>query len=442
MGEDRGRERPTLAQAARAWHGIGWRSFGGPAGQIAELHRVVVEERRWMSEERFLHALNVCMLLPGPEAQQLATYCGWHLHGLRGGLVSGGLFILPGFAVMLLLSALYASGSGVPLLAALFQGLQAAVVVLVVQALVRIGRRALRRPWTWGVASLSFLACAFTHAPYPLVLLGAALVGVVFSAPARATSAELRSGANAPDGAPARPRTLLVLAAGCALWLAPLALIAGFAPRAGVWVDEAGFFAQTALITFGGAYAVLSHVAARAVHGFGWLSEAQMLAGLSLAETTPGPLILVLEFVGFLAAYQAPGGLAPLLAGTLGALLVSWMTFAPSFLLVFLCAPHVERLRTNRWLAGALAGITPAVAGVIAQLSLWFTLRTLFARVGERSFGVLHVALPEAVSVRWVPVALVVASALALFRLRLGLGWILAGAALAGLAACLLGLSA
>jgi chromate transporter len=429
-------ERIGLAAAARVWHGVGWRSFGGPAGQIAELHRVVVDERRWLSEERFLHALNFCMLLPGPEAQQLATYCGWSLHGLRGGLVAGGLFILPGFAVMLVLSAVYCTGGGLPWLEALFAGLQAAVAAVVIQALLRIARRALLRRWSVWVAAAAFVAVAFLRVPYPLLILAAALCGIAAggAAPQPPAAAEPR--------AVHAPRTWIVLTTGVCLWLAPLGVLLALGMRQSLFFEQSLFFGQTALITFGGAYAVLSYVADRAVHAFRWMSDAQMMAGLSLAETTPGPLILVLQFVGFVSAYHAPGALPPLAAGALGAALVVWMTFVPSFLLVLLGAPYLERLRRNRRLSQALAGITPAVVGVIGQLSLWFMLRTAFGVVEERELGPLHFSLPVFSSAHWVSIAIALASCLALLRLRISLGRVLAGAALAGLLARLLGLSA
>jgi chromate transporter len=364
------------------------------------------------------------MLLPGPEAQQLATYCGWSLHGLRGGLIAGGLFILPGFAVMLVLSAIYCAGGDNPWMRALFLGLQAAVAGVVLQALVRIARRALVQRWTWCVAALTFVAIAFLRLPYPLVILCAACIGVV------ATRSKARAAAE-PEPHAGRPWLLLALGLGC--WLAPLGILILLGMRSSLFFEQSLFFGQTALVTFGGAYAVLTYVADRAVHAFHWMTNAQMLAGLSLAETTPGPLILVLQFVGFVSAYHAPGALPPLAAGVLGATLVVWMTFVPSFLLVLLGAPFLERLRSSRWLAGALSGITPAVVGVIAQLSLWFTLHTLFASVEEREFGPVHVLLPALASVRWVALALALASCVALLRLRIGLGWVLAGAALVGL---------
>jgi chromate transporter len=378
---------PTFAAALRVWLRIGLLSFGGPAGQIAMLHREVVEERRWIGERRFLHALNFCTLLPGPEAQQLATYLGWLMHGVRGGLAAGGLFVLPGALVMLGLSLIYATLGDVPLVAALFFGLKCAVLVLVIEALLRIARRALKGPAAWALAAAAFLALFLFGVPFPIVVIAAGLVGFV------APDAFARGGHAATEGAapalidailavdPGRPDRLAVRArrAGIVallLWLAPVALLAGVV--GGTFADIAWFFSKMAVVTIGGAYAVLAYVAQDAVQAYHWLSPPEMLAGLGLAETTPGPLILVLQFVGFLAGYRAPGAVTGVPGGIVASALTLWVTFVPCFAFVFLGAPLVERLQANKALSGVLAAITAAVVGVIANLALWFGLRVLF----------------------------------------------------------------
>ncbi|MCI0754962.1 chromate efflux transporter [Teichococcus vastitatis] len=417
---------PSFAEAFRVWLKIGLLSFGGPAGQIALLHREVVDERRWVSDARFLHALNFCTLLPGPEAQQLATYLGWLLHGVRGGVAAGVLFILPGMAVMLGLSILYVTLGEVPAVAALFFGLKCAVLVLVVEALLRVARRALRTRTAWALAAAAFVALYVFALPFPVVVLAAALIG--YSAPGA-----FRAGSHgtAKDGPPAlldavlaadpgRPGRLAASAwrAGwlaVALWLLPVAalVLAG----GGVFADVAWFFSKMAVVTVGGAYAVLAYVAQAAVQGYGWLTADQMLVGLGLAETTPGPLILVLQFVGFLAGY-GQGGLA---WGVLASVLTVWITFAPCFAFIFLGAPYVERLHSNRELTSALAAVTAAVVGVIANLALWFGLRVLFADVRRVEVGPAALDMPVLASLDPLALALAALAAACLFRLKLGL---------------------
>ena len=417
---------PGFGAAVRVWLRIGLISFGGPAGQIALLHREVVEERRWVSDARFLHALNFCTLLPGPEAQQLATYLGWLLHGVRGGIAAGGLFVLPGVAVMLGLSVLYVTMGEVPVVAALFFGLKCAVLVLVVEALLRVARRALKTHSAWGVAGVAFVALFAFEVPFPLVVLGAALIGLAMPGGFRAGGH-----GNAAAGPPAALDALLLRDPGrparqaavawragwamVALWLVPVGLLM-FA-RAGVYADAAWFFSKMAVVTFGGAYAVLAYVAQAAVEAHGWLTAGQMLVGLGLAETTPGPLILVLQFVGFLAGYGA-GGLA---GGVAVSLLTVWVTFMPCFAFIFLGAPYVERLHAHRALTGALAAVTAAVVGVIANLALWFGLRVLFAEIAAVSVGPMTLDLPVARSLDPQALALAVLAAVCLFGLRLGL---------------------
>ena len=379
--------RPSFAEATRLWFKIGCLGFGGPAGQIALMHRLVVDERKWVGEAQFLHALNFCMLLPGPEAQQLATYIGWLLHGVRGGLVAGILFVLPGFCVILALSAAYAAFGQLPWLMGVFFGLKCAVIALVAEALWRVAKRALKQPMHVVAAVLAFVALFVFRIPFPIVILAAAIIGLAMAwrSDGRAAAASdekvLEQSANAP-----RPfRTVLI---GAALWLGPVALLAALLGSTHIFPQMGLFFAKMAVVTFGGAYAVLAYVAQQAVQSYGWLTTGNMIDGLALAETTPGPLILVLSFVGFYAAHQQPGALAPMLAGTLGAIFVTWVTFVPSFIWIFLGAPYVERLRQNRYLSAALAMVTAAVVGVIANLALWFALHVLFRDVSEVSLGI------------------------------------------------------
>lgn len=429
-------DEPSLGEALRLWWRIGCLSFGGPAAQIALMHRAVVEEKRWVGEARFLHALNFCMLLPGPEAQQLATYLGWLMHGVRGGLLAGLLFILPGVAVMLALSLLYAGFGQVPLIAALFFGLQCAVLALVVEALVKVARRALHGALAWALALAAFLALFALQLPFPLVVLAAALAG--FAAPA-ALQRPPAAGAAAEAPAlidrllaaePGRPQRLAAGArraglAALALWLWPVALLSG----SGMFGDIAWFFARMAVVTFGGAYAVLAYVAQEAVEHYGWLSAPAMLAGLGLAETTPGPLILVLQFVGFMAAW--PQGAW---AAVAAALLTVWVTFAPCFAWIFLGAPFIERLQAQPRLRGALAGVTAAVVGVIANLALWFAIRLLFHERATLLLGPLRLEWPVPSSLDGAAAALAVLAAIGLFSRRIGLVPLLGLSALAGLA--------
>ncbi len=400
---------PTFLEAARLWTRIGLLGFGGPAGQIALMHRELVEERRWVSESRFLHALNYCMLLPGPEAQQLAIYIGWLLHGTRGGVVAGTLFVLPGFLVMLGLSLLYALYHRSGWLEGLFFGLKAAVLAIVIDAVVRLGRRALKSNFARIVAALAFLGLFVFDVPFPLVILAAALAGYLavktgYLPPmpsAHEGGREEISTLLSPqeDGA-GWSRAIRVLALWLSLWAVPFVLIAAVAGVDSVFMAIGLFFSKMAVVTFGGAYAVLSYVAQQAVENHHWLMPGEMLDGLALAETTPGPLVLVLSFVGFMGALRGSTGLDPLVAGTLGAVLTTWVTFIPCFLWIFLGAPYVEGLRSNRLLSAALASISAAVTGVILNLALWFGLHVLFAGTVTLEWGLLSVALPDLSSFR------------------------------------------
>ena len=442
---------PTLGEALRVWLRIGLLSFGGPAGQIALLHREVVEQRRWIGERRFLHALNFCHLLPGPEAQQLAIYLGWLMHGVRGGLASGILFVLPGATVMLALSFIYVQFGAVPLIAALFFGLKCAVLVLVVEALLRISRRALRRRAAWALAGVAFAALFVFNLPFPLVVLAAGLVGYATSgafaserhADAKGDAPALIDMVLAAD--PGRTARLAIGArrAGLAIlvaWLAPVAAMAALV--GGTYADVTWFFSKMAVVTVGGAYAVLAYVAQDAVQSYGWLSAPEMLSGLGLAETTPGPLILVLQFVGFLAGYRAPGALTGIAGGVAASVLTVWVTFAPCFAFVFLGAPLIERVQDNRALSGALAAITGAVVGVVANLALWFGVRVLFRTLHAVQLGPVAIELPVLASLDLAALALAALAAVCLFRLKLGVLPTLGIAAAAGVALRLSGIAA
>jgi chromate transporter len=409
MGRVRDVERDVvpLGQATRAWFRISLQTFGGPAGQIAVMQRELVDERRWIGERRFLHALSYCMLLPGPEAQQLAIYTGWLLNGWLGGLIAGVLFVIPGFVAILTLSWLYVAHGDTAVVTGLFLGLAPAVVAIVVQAVVRIAGRALHhRALVW-LAVAAFLMLAVLGLPFPLVVLGAGAVGwalgrwrpEVMVRPAVADG-EGDEAPLVPDDAlhrarPSARRNLAILAAGLALWVVPVA--AAWALASGsrtVFTDQGLFFGGMALVTFGGAYAVLAYVAQAAVETFGWLSAGEMVRGLALAETTPGPLIMVVQFVAFLGAYRNPGDLDPWLAAVLGSMLTVWVTFVPCFLFIFLGAPYVERLRDSHALSAALTGVTAAVVGVIANLAVYFAVHTLFARTVTVSAGPIHLDVP------------------------------------------------
>lgn len=439
---DPAQQMPSFAAAFRVWLRIGLLSFGGPAGQIALLHREVVDQRHWIGERRFLHALNFCTLLPGPEAQQLATYLGWLMHGVKGGLAAGIIFVLPGAAVMLALSLIYALAGQIPVIDALFYGLKCAVLVLVVEALLRIGRRALKGRAAWLLAGAAFVALFFLGVPFPAVVLTAGVIGALrpgaFShaghGQARSDRAALIDALLAADpGRPAR-QAAAARRAGCvalALWLLPVAGLMLFAP--GTYADIAWFFSKMAVVTIGGAYAVLAYVAQDAVQGLHWLSAPEMLAGLGLAETTPGPLILVLQFVGFLAGFRAPGALTGVSGGIVASVLTLWVTFAPCFVFVFLGAPIIERLQSNVALAGALAAVTASVVGVIANLAVWFALHVIFRDHHALTMGFLTFDVPVPASVDGAALVLAAVAAICLFRLKLGVLRTLGVAAVAGL---------
>jgi len=414
--------------ALKVWAYIGLNSFGGPAGQIAVMHREIVDRHRWVSDRRFLHALNYCMVLPGPEAQQLATYLGWLMHGVGGGVAAGSLFIVPGFIAMLALSMVYAVWGSVAIVAGLLAGLQAAVVVLVLQAFIRISKRTLKTTSLKIIAVCSFIGIFVFEIPFPLVIIAAGLAGYF---KARASSAIhhhapeqdadeyplLRDDINVTKQQTRSALRAAVLFA--LLWAIPVIVIVAVFGMSNVFAQEALFFSKAAVVTFGGAYAVLGYVAQQAVGRYGWLSAADMATGLGLAETTPGPLILVVQFVGFLGAYNNPGNLPPLFAGTLGALVTVWVTFIPCFFFIFLGAPFAEKLRENHHLSDALTAIGAAVAGVILNLALWFGLNTIFTSVSMESWGPLHVSVPELMSINWSALGIAAVASVLIFRL----GW-------------------
>lgn len=434
----------TRAQFFWLWFRIGWISFGGPAGQIALMHRIFVDEKRWLGERRFLHALNYCMLLPGPEAQQLATYIGWLAHGIWGGVVAGVLFVLPGALVMLALSITYVLAAGLEPVQGLLFGLKAAVLAVVAQAVLRLGRRVLKTPELVLLAAAAFIAIFVFNLPFPIVVLGAAAIGLAggLIAPRRwavlsPEGGDDASGTAAETASPAKASlsgALRVMLVCGALWAGPVLFLGWLFGWTSSFAQMATFFSGMAVVSFGGAYAVLAYVAQEAVATYGWVTPQEMLHGLGLAEARPGPLVIVLQFVGFLGAYRDAEGLPPLVAGMLGAAVTTWVTFVPSFLWIFLGAPFVERLRNAKALTAGLSAITAAVVGVILNLALWFGLHVAFGTVTETAIGPARLWTPDPSTVNAMAVVLAVAAFLALERLKLNLLLVLAAAALAGLA--------
>ena len=446
--------------ALRAWFLISLQTFGGPAGQIAVMQRTLVDEHRWLGQRRFLHALNYCMLLPGPEAQQLAIYTGWLLNGVRGGLAAGTLFVLPGVVALLALSALYVGYGDTTVVSGLFLGLAPAVIAIVVQAVIRVSRRALTSSGLVLLAVAAFVALTLFSVPFPVVVLGAGVLGWVLGRRSlRSADAGSRSAGGAVSAAaveegqpatlipddqlhqdpPTRRRALAILGVGLLAWGVPVLAVALLLGRDSIFVDQALFFSGAALVTFGGAYAVLAYVAQQAVEVYGWLLPGEMVRGLALAETTPGPLIMVVQFVGFVGAYRAPGGLDPWLAAVLGGLLTTWVTFVPSFVLVLLGAPYVERLRSNRALSSALTGVTAAVVGVIANLALYFALHTLFSKTRALDQGPFTFEVPVWGSLQVAALALTALGCLLMFVFRWSALRTLGCCALAGVALYLIG---
>ena len=435
---------PSIRDLVQTFGKIGLVNFGGPAGQIALMHRVLVDEKRWIDDDGYLRALNFCTLLPGPEAQQLAIYVGWRLHGVLGGIIAGLLFILPGVAVILGLSILYAYAGDLRPVAAAFLGVKAAVLAIVVEALIRVSRRALQGWLKPLIAVCAFILLFGFNAPFPLVVLGAGLVGLVVAGarpdllkikPSTAPPPPARSGVSLALGT---LRTVLVWGA---LWAAPMVVVFALLGPHHVLFQVGAFFAKLATVTFGGAYAVLAYMAQEAVNTQHWLKPGEMVDGLGLAETTPGPLILVTEYVGFLAGFRTPAPFYPLAAGVIAAALTVWMTFTPCFLWIFVGAPYIERLEHARRIQGALAAITAAVVGVIANLTLWFGLHVLFRQFTHLRMGLLHLDIPQIVTADWAAVALSIAAAILLFRLHLGVIKTLAVCIVLGMGLFALGLT-
>jgi chromate transporter len=404
---------PTFREALRFWLKLGFISFGGPSGQIAVMHAELVEKKKWVDGEHFLHALNYCMLLPGPEATQLAIYCGWLLHRVRGGLAAGVLFVLPSAVILWVLGLIYVCYGGQPWIAAIFHGLKPAVIAIVVAAMLRIGSKALKTPAHWVVAAAAFVAIFFLHAPFPAIVLGAGLLGFLGERffphffgggrPAAPDTGTFRHGLGTRS---LWGHSLRIVGVGGLLWFAPILAVGLWQGWGGVLASEGVFFSKAAVVTFGGAYAVLPYVAQQAVEKFSWLGASQMLDGLGLAETTPGPLIMVLQFVGFLGGWNHPGALPPLLAATLGAALTTWVTFVPCFIWIFLGAPYIERLRGQTRLNAALTAVTAAVMGVILNLAVWSS---------------WQVILPKNAPVDWFALGVTLMAFVALYRYKVGI---------------------
>ena len=444
LGKDpKGRAKPlapevSFREALGAWIKIALLSFGGPAGQIALMHRILVEDKKWISEARFLHALNYCMLLPGPEAQQLATYIGWLLHRTWGGIVAGALFILPGALVILALSVLYAGFNDLSIVQAVFFGIKAAVLAVVVQAVMRIGSRALTNGFKIGIAVAAFIGIFFFAVPFPVIVTTAAVIGYIgrYLYPETFSGGEGRDkeklmDADAIDSAvaagnlghtkPSLARAIRVTSFCLVLWLGPVAILVAWLGFNNVFTQESLFFSKMAIVTFGGAYAVLAYVAQQAVSTYGWLAPGEMLDGLGMAETTPGPLIMVVQFVGFMGAYRNPGMLDPMLAGLAGAAITTWVTFVPCFLWIFLGGPYIEKLRGNKSLSAALSAITAAIVGVILNLALWFGLHVVFEKVIQQSLGPLRLYVPVWSSVEFAAIILSASAMIAMLRFKLGM---------------------
>jgi chromate transporter len=425
----------SFSEAVHVWIRIALNSFGGPAGQIAVMHKVLVEEKKWISENRFLHALNYCMLLPGPEAQQLATYIGWLLHGTRGGLTSGLLFIAPGFLSISVLSILYASFQSATWLEALFFGIKAAVLALVLEAVQRVSKRALKNPVMYVIAAFAFIAIFFFNVPFPIIVLSAGLIGFIGGRAAPDTFYVIKGQADknvsdegfvitdtvASQVKPSITKTLQTTLLWLVIWLLPFAILWFALGGQHVFVQLARFFSQAALVTFGGAYSVLAYVAQQAVDVFGWLKPGEMLDGLSMAETTPGPLIMVNQFVGFLGAYRFADDMNPILSGMIGSVITVWATFAPCFLFIFVGAPFIESLRQNKTLSTTLSAITAAVVGVILNLSIWFALHVIFDVVNEVQVSWLHLSIPEWSTLNIPALILSVLAFVLIFRLHWGM---------------------
>jgi len=425
VAQDRHRA-PSFGEAFRFWLKLGFISFGGPSGQIAMMHAELVEKKRWIGNDRFLHALNFCMLLPGPEAQQLAIYIGWLLHKTRGGVIAGALFVIPSIFILWTLSYVYVAFGNIPWIAAIFYGLKPAVLAIVAAAVIRIGSKALKNAVMWSLALAAFVAIYFFHVPFPLIIISAGVLGIIGNRPlpqyfggesAHPLDVDLASNV-AGRAKPSWLHALKISATWAVIWALPLALTGILLGTDHTIFREGIFFSKAAVVTFGGAYAVLPYVSQQAVEHYHWLTAPQMLDGLGLAETTPGPLIMVLQFVGFLGAWNHPGNLPPLLSATLGALVTTWTTFVPCFLWVFLGAPYIEKLRDVKLLTAALSTVTAAVVGVILNLAVWFG---------------LHVILPSHGVIDWFAIVLCAAAFVAMLRYKIDIIPVVLASGLLGL---------
>jgi len=445
----------SLREATKVWFAISLQTFGGPAGQIAIMQTTLVDEKRWIGQKRFLHALSYCTLLPGPEAQQLAIYIGWLLNGVRGGLIAGTLFVLPGVVALLGLSALYISAGDTTLVTAILAGLAPAVLAIVAQAVVRVGGRALGHPALVALAVAAFVALSVFAVPFPLVIAVAAAIGWALGRWTPHTMTTKKAHGGGDDGAPplipddalhterpSRGHALKVIVLGLVAWAVPVGAFVIFTGRDSVFTDQALFFTGAALVTFGGAYAVLAYVAQKAVEVYGWLAPGEMVTGLALAETTPGPLIMVVQFVAFVGAYRDPGDLNPWVAAVLASLLVTWVTFVPCFVFVFVGAPYVERLRGSHALSAALTGIMAAIVGVIANLAIFFAIHTLFSDVNNVTWGSVHLQVADPETLKPLSLAIALFAAYLLFRRNWSVLRTLGICALIGLAAGLIELLA
>lgn len=434
------KETPTLFDAFKVWLKISLLSFGGPAGQISIMHKFLVEQKQWISDKRFLHALNYCMLLPGPEAQQLATYIGWILHRTFGGLIAGLLFIIPGVIIILILSILYAEFQELKLINALFFGLKAAVLAVVIEAIIKIGKRALKSKAMYAIAFGTFIGIFFLSIPFPILIIIAAIIGVIEKIIKRKSDFNVNniSEQMVPDKntaiidikldnnvfahtEPSFRQSVKVAIIWLIIWLGPIFVMILTLGTTNVFVQEGLFFSKIAVVTFGGAYAVLAYVAQQAVYNYQWLSPGEMLNGLGMAETTPGPLIMIVQFVGFMGAYRNPGQLDPITAGILGSMITTWVTFAPCFLWIFLGGPYIEKLRNNKVLASALSAITAAVVGVILNLAVWFSLHVIFKTVNEVFIGFIHVWVPVWDTIEYASIAIAVGALISSLLLKIGI---------------------
>ena len=434
------KETPTLFDAFKVWLKISLLSFGGPAGQISIMHKFLVEQKQWISDKRFLHALNYCMLLPGPEAQQLATYIGWLLHRTFGGLIAGLLFIIPGVIIILILSILYAEFQELKLINALFFGLKAAVLAVVIEAIIKIGKRALKSKAMYAIAFGTFVGIFFLSIPFPILIIIAAIIGVIGEIIKRKSDFNVNniSVQIVPDKNTAIidkklnnkvlahtessfRQSVKVAIIWLIIWLGPIFVMILALGTTNVFVQEGLFFSKIAVVTFGGAYAVLAYVAQQAVYNYQWLSPGEMLNGLGMAETTPGPLIMIVQFVGFMGAYRNPGQLDPITAGILGSMITTWVTFAPCFLWIFLGGPYIEKLRNNKLLASALSAITAAVVGVILNLAVWFSFHVIFKTVNEVFIGFIHVWVPVWGTIEYASLAIAVGALISSLLLKIGM---------------------